>query len=326
MSCSAAGCDLSRTVEEVGSECKIEVQKGDKVFGVCHGGNHVRSSVHSCLWMRCWPSPIQQQFERWCFCKIRHGQRWPLGQDPRGHELGRRCFDGSWRHHHRPSALPRAQTALADSADERTDPHLDQRRKHSIRYIGDTICRAVRLLSSLPLLPWAPLSQNNNILDPVWRSSPQRAKQIYPSSNPTARAPPSTTATRTAAAKSAISRILRCATSSTASRSNPRFGSMPPPFRATPVLKNSTALRYCPLTAGPRSGKTSTCAGYWLIPLSGRRLASLERTGPSSTSIMRWGGGFGRSMRGCWGKGGLDRILWRLRMVGCWWFLMGKEW
>ena len=33
---------MSGTVEEVGSECKTEVEKGDKVFGVSHGGNHVR--------------------------------------------------------------------------------------------------------------------------------------------------------------------------------------------------------------------------------------------------------------------------------------------
>ena len=33
---------MSGTVEEVGSECKAEVEKGDKVFGVSHGGNHVR--------------------------------------------------------------------------------------------------------------------------------------------------------------------------------------------------------------------------------------------------------------------------------------------
>ena len=47
MSCSTTGCDISGTVEEVGSECKTEVEKGDKVFGVCHGGNHVRYlSIH----------------------------------------------------------------------------------------------------------------------------------------------------------------------------------------------------------------------------------------------------------------------------------------
>lgn len=42
MSCFSTGCDLSGTVEEVGSECKTEVEKGDKVFGMSHGGNHVR--------------------------------------------------------------------------------------------------------------------------------------------------------------------------------------------------------------------------------------------------------------------------------------------
>lgn len=42
LSCSTTGCDLSGTVEEVGSECKTEVEKGDRVFGICHGGNHVR--------------------------------------------------------------------------------------------------------------------------------------------------------------------------------------------------------------------------------------------------------------------------------------------
>ena len=36
------GCDLSGIVEEVGSECKTEVKKGDNVFGVCHCANHVR--------------------------------------------------------------------------------------------------------------------------------------------------------------------------------------------------------------------------------------------------------------------------------------------
>ncbi|KAF2704361.1 GroES-like protein [Pleomassaria siparia CBS 279.74] len=33
------GCDLSGIVEEVGEECKSNVKKGDKVYGVCHGAN-----------------------------------------------------------------------------------------------------------------------------------------------------------------------------------------------------------------------------------------------------------------------------------------------
>ena len=44
LSFSTTGCDLSGIVEEVGSECKTEVKKGDKVFGMSHGGNHVRLS------------------------------------------------------------------------------------------------------------------------------------------------------------------------------------------------------------------------------------------------------------------------------------------
>ncbi|KAI4115029.1 MAG: hypothetical protein LQ345_004294 [Seirophora villosa] len=36
-------CDLSGVVDEVGPECRFsDVKKGDKVFGVCHCGNHVR--------------------------------------------------------------------------------------------------------------------------------------------------------------------------------------------------------------------------------------------------------------------------------------------
>ena len=35
------GCDLSGVVEEVGEECKTDVRKGDKVYGVSHGGNLV---------------------------------------------------------------------------------------------------------------------------------------------------------------------------------------------------------------------------------------------------------------------------------------------
>ena len=46
-SCSTTGCDISGIVEELGSECRTKVEKGDKVFGVCHGGNHVRRlSIH----------------------------------------------------------------------------------------------------------------------------------------------------------------------------------------------------------------------------------------------------------------------------------------
>jgi len=37
------GCDLSGIVEEVGSDCKTEVKKGDKVYGVSHGANLVSS-------------------------------------------------------------------------------------------------------------------------------------------------------------------------------------------------------------------------------------------------------------------------------------------
>ncbi|KAL9009885.1 MAG: hypothetical protein Q9173_005123, partial [Seirophora scorigena] len=34
-------CDLSGIVDEVGPECRFsDVKKGDKVFGVCHCGNH----------------------------------------------------------------------------------------------------------------------------------------------------------------------------------------------------------------------------------------------------------------------------------------------
>ncbi|KAF1956493.1 oxidoreductase-like protein [Byssothecium circinans] len=33
------GCDLSGIVEEVGKDCKSDVQKGDKVYGVCHCAN-----------------------------------------------------------------------------------------------------------------------------------------------------------------------------------------------------------------------------------------------------------------------------------------------
>jgi NADPH:quinone reductase-like Zn-dependent oxidoreductase len=38
------GCDLSGIVEEVGENCKTDVKKGDKVYGVCHGANLVSSS------------------------------------------------------------------------------------------------------------------------------------------------------------------------------------------------------------------------------------------------------------------------------------------
>lgn len=36
------GCDVSGIVEDVGEECKSDVKKGDKVYGVCHGANLVR--------------------------------------------------------------------------------------------------------------------------------------------------------------------------------------------------------------------------------------------------------------------------------------------
>ncbi|PQE03673.1 zinc-binding oxidoreductase protein [Rutstroemia sp. NJR-2017a BBW] len=32
-------CDLAGTVEEVGSECTVDVKKGDRVFAVAHGAN-----------------------------------------------------------------------------------------------------------------------------------------------------------------------------------------------------------------------------------------------------------------------------------------------
>ena len=35
------GCDLSGVVEEVGTQCKSDVKKGDHVYGVCHGANLV---------------------------------------------------------------------------------------------------------------------------------------------------------------------------------------------------------------------------------------------------------------------------------------------
>ncbi|KAL9037251.1 MAG: hypothetical protein Q9180_003826 [Flavoplaca navasiana] len=43
---SILGCDLSGIVEEVGNECSSDVKKGDKVFAVCHCGNHVRHLCH----------------------------------------------------------------------------------------------------------------------------------------------------------------------------------------------------------------------------------------------------------------------------------------
>lgn len=35
------GVDLSGIVEEVGEECKSDVKRGDKVYGVAHGANLV---------------------------------------------------------------------------------------------------------------------------------------------------------------------------------------------------------------------------------------------------------------------------------------------
>jgi NADPH:quinone reductase-like Zn-dependent oxidoreductase len=40
------GCDLSGIVEEVGEECKSDVQKGDHVYGVCHGANLVSACYY----------------------------------------------------------------------------------------------------------------------------------------------------------------------------------------------------------------------------------------------------------------------------------------
>lgn len=43
------GVDFSGIVEEIGSECKnSDLKKGDRVFGLCHGGNTVSipSSSH----------------------------------------------------------------------------------------------------------------------------------------------------------------------------------------------------------------------------------------------------------------------------------------
>lgn len=40
-----SGCDLSGIVEEVGKDCKSDVKKGDKVYGVCHCANLVRQSL-----------------------------------------------------------------------------------------------------------------------------------------------------------------------------------------------------------------------------------------------------------------------------------------
>lgn len=36
---SILGCDLSGVVEEVGIQCKSDAEKGDYVYGVCHGAN-----------------------------------------------------------------------------------------------------------------------------------------------------------------------------------------------------------------------------------------------------------------------------------------------
>jgi hypothetical protein len=47
LSRSVTGCDLSGIVEEVGSACKTDVRKGDRVFGVCHCANPVRLSLIS---------------------------------------------------------------------------------------------------------------------------------------------------------------------------------------------------------------------------------------------------------------------------------------
>jgi NADPH:quinone reductase-like Zn-dependent oxidoreductase len=35
------GCDVSGIVEEIGKQCKSDIKKGDKVYGVCHGANLV---------------------------------------------------------------------------------------------------------------------------------------------------------------------------------------------------------------------------------------------------------------------------------------------
>ena len=133
--------------------------------------------------------------------------------------------------------------------------------------------------------------------------------------------------TQTAAAKSATSPTIRCATSSTASRSNPPSASMPPRFQVTAAAKNSTAWPYYPLTAGPpRSATMSTCAGYWHIPLSERCSARpAELNGLSIRSIMIWVLSFGRLMPSSWGKGRSNRIQRRSGMVGYSVFLTGKE-
>jgi NADPH:quinone reductase-like Zn-dependent oxidoreductase len=39
------GCDLAGIVEEVGSECTVDVKKGDRVFAVAHGANTVSEAL-----------------------------------------------------------------------------------------------------------------------------------------------------------------------------------------------------------------------------------------------------------------------------------------
>ena len=65
---------MSGIVEEIGEACQTDVQKGDRVYGVCHGANNV------CLYLSGSGDHAHSRLEQprgWRIRSIRHGQGWP---------------------------------------------------------------------------------------------------------------------------------------------------------------------------------------------------------------------------------------------------------
>ncbi len=134
------GCDLSDIVDEVGEACKSDVEKGDKVFEVCHCVNNVGAPQID-RWI-C-PDHSREQCRGWLVCRVRHGQRQPGRQDPRQHVLWRRSHVGSWSHHCGTSPLHDLEMATSHRTSENIVPCFDSRRQYGNRHTCHSICKIV---------------------------------------------------------------------------------------------------------------------------------------------------------------------------------------
>ena len=135
------GCDLSGFVEEVGKDCKSDVKKGDKVYGVCHCANLVSYSMWQreqkvlIVTERCWA---------WLICRVCFGQRWAYRKDPWPSYLRRSRYTRYW-------CLIRwavivydfkASTAHCTCWESLLDSDLWRKQWH--RNSSDSICETVR--------------------------------------------------------------------------------------------------------------------------------------------------------------------------------------